>query len=95
MASVQHATLVADTVTTLTFTETASPPPANIEVTNVTGTAAVYFTVDGTTPTVGGTNCQVIPAAIGSLAVSEESGGSTFTVKLRSSGTPGVSVRTF
>lgn len=91
MAQVQHATLVATTVTTMTFTD-GFP---NIEVTNVDGAAAVYFTVDGTTPTVTGTNCQVIPAAIGSLSVSEESGGATSTVKLISSGTPKVSVRTY
>lgn len=88
MAEVQHATLVASTVTTQTFT----PSERNVEVTNVDGASAIYFTVDGSTPTVAGANCQVIPAAIQSLSVPREGTG-TVTVKLISSGTPKVSVR--
>lgn len=88
MAQVQHATLVADTVTTKTFT---SGLPT-VEVYNIEADAdLVYFTVDGVAPTVGGTNCYVVGPA-SALEVDEESGGSTITVKLISSGTPTVSV---
>ncbi len=103
MAAVGHATLVANTVATVTvalvdpvgnLTSFATPPRPLVEVVNVTGTAAVYFTTDGTTaPTVGGTNCYVLPAAICALKVPDETPGATSTVKLISTGTPGVSVR--
>jgi hypothetical protein len=91
MAQVQYATLVASTVTTLTFTD-GKP---RVEVFNRTGTAEIFFTVDGSTPTVGGTNCQMIPAAIQGLTVDEESTGNTVLVKIISTGTPTVSARTF
>ncbi len=96
-----HATLVADTVTTLTL-DLADPKaevlsyaatPARLEVLNVDGAAAVYFTIDGTTPTVGGNGCHVLPAAINSVELSDTTAGSTTTVKLISAGTPRVSVR--
>lgn len=89
-ASPQHATLVASTVTTLTFDSDF----ARVEVLNVTGSAAVYFSVDGSTPTVAGTGFHVVPATIGALEVPtpENTGGNT-VVKLISAGTPGVSVR--
>lgn len=86
--SPQHSTLVAATVTTLTF-----DPDFNwVEVLNVDGAAAVYFRADSTAPTVGGTGCHVLPAAIGSLAVKVFTDGAT-VVKLISAGTPQVSVR--
>jgi hypothetical protein len=104
VAVVQHATLVANIVTTLTLTAPdpqadlvsfAAPRPARIEVLNVSGTAKVYFTVDGSTPTVGGANCMLLPAAVCALTVADETPGPTSTVKLISSGTPDVSVRGF
>lgn len=87
-ASPQHATLVADTVTTLTFDQDFD----QVEVLNVDGAAEVYFTVGTTAPTVGGTGCQVLPAAIGVLEFPVATTGAT-VVKLISSGTPKVSVR--
>lgn len=97
-----HATLVANTVSTLTLDladpapevlSTATPKKAQVEVLNVTGTAEVYFTVDGTTPTVGGNTCFVLPAAMCALTVDDGTPGPTSTVKLISSGTPKISVR--
>ncbi len=88
MANVQHATLVANTVTQLTFTTNG----ARVEVLNVDGTAEVYFRTDGTNPTVGGTNCHLLPATVNSCEAADESTGDT-VVRLISAGTPRVSVR--
>lgn len=87
-ASPQHATLVASTVTTLTFDEAYR----RVEVLNVDGTAEVYVTTTGTAPTVGGTGCHVLPAAISSVEIPVRTWGGT-VVKLISAGTPKVSVR--
>jgi hypothetical protein len=62
-----------------------------IEVVNSSGTSSVFFTVDGSAPTVGGQNCYYLPAAIGSKEVHPPTAGGT-VVKLISSGTPTVSV---
>ncbi|MFG3710895.1 hypothetical protein [Micromonospora sp. NPDC047730] len=86
--SPQHATLAANTVTTLTFDEDFP----EVEVLNVDGAEAVYFRTDGQNPTVGGTGSQVIPAVIGGLIVHPRTSGNTI-VKLISTGTPRVSVR--
>lgn len=86
--SPQHATLVANTVTTLTF----DTDFRHVEVTNVDGAAAVYFRFDGTAPTVEGTGCHVLPAAVGSVEIEPRTAGVT-VCKLISSGTPKVSVR--
>lgn len=97
-----HATLVADTVTSLTV-DVADPRPDNLSfatparprvgVLNVSGGAEVYFTTDGTDPTVGGAGCHVLPAVISSLEVDDGTPGPTSVVKLISVGTPKVSVR--
>jgi hypothetical protein len=86
--------LTASTVDTVTFTSTVG----QIEVVNVDGAAAIYFTVDGSTPTVGGKGTFVVPAAIGSRTVRAVADTTTVTagqapgvskvVKLISSGTP-------
>lgn len=86
--SPQHATLVATTVTTFTFDTDFT----QVEVLNVDGAAAVYFTVDGSAPTVEGEGAMVLPAAIGGLVVPSARRGGT-VVKAISSGTPKVSVR--
>ncbi len=53
------------------------------------GTAAVYYTVDNTTPTVAGPNCFVIPAG----ALSDiRPVGPTDTVRFISAGTPTITV---
>lgn len=86
--SPQHATLVAATVATLTFDYDAG----EVEVLNVDGAAAVYVRTDGTDPTVAGTGCDVLPAAIGYARLKVRTDGNT-VVKLISSGTPKVSVK--
>jgi hypothetical protein len=97
-----HATLVANTVTTLTLdlpdpsgsvTSFATPPKARVGVISLAGGAEVYFTVDGSTPTVGGNGCHVLPATISALEVDDGTPGPTSTIKLISAGTPRVSVR--
>lgn len=86
--SPQHATLVANTVTTLTF----DTDFRLVEVMNVDGSAEVYFRFGGTAPTVGGEGCHVLPAAIGYVQLEPRTDGAT-VCKLISSGTPKVSVR--
>jgi hypothetical protein len=87
-ASPTHVTLVAATVTTVTLDKDYN----QVEVLNVDGAAAVYFTTNGSTPAVGANGSNVIPAAIGSLTVLPGTTGNT-VVKLISAGTPTVSVR--
>jgi hypothetical protein len=86
--SPQHATLVADTVTTFTFDEDYN----SVEAFNVDGAERVYFTVDGTDPDIAATGSEVLPAAIGGLVVDVPVSGVT-VVKLKSVGVPAVSVR--
>jgi hypothetical protein len=78
-------TLVAATVDTVTFTD---------DLTHVTvineGTTGLYFTVDGTTPTVGGGAAVYCPPSATVGVGSSASGGTV--VKLISSGTPKYSV---
>jgi hypothetical protein len=102
VASVQHTTLVANVVSTLTlsFVEPrgdvlsfATAPVARVEVMSLDGAAEIYFTTNGDAPTVDGANCHVLPAAISSVEVADETAGTTGTVKLISSGTPKVSAR--
>lgn len=86
--SPQHATLVADTVTTMTFDQDFT----RIEVVNVDGADAVYFRVGATAPAVAATGSHVLPAAVGALEVDVHTAGNT-VVKLISAGTPKVSAR--
>lgn len=86
-ASPAHVTLTANTVATVTLDANYS----NVEVLNVDGAAPIYFTVDGTTPTVEGNGCNVLPAAISALTV--WAGTQVDTIKLISAGTPKVSIR--
>lgn len=64
-----------------------------VEIANVDGAAAIYVTVDGSTPTVGGANTYVLPAAIGTLVLKVRKPiSSVAQVQLKSSGTPVYSV---
>jgi hypothetical protein len=96
-----HTTLVAGVVSTLTLDLSDPAPDARnwvqpkprVTVLNLTGTAEVYFTTDGTAPTVGGNACYVLPAVISALDVDDATPGATSVIKLISSGTPKVSVK--
>lgn len=94
MAAAQpvHVTLVANTPATVTLDKDYK----SIDVCNVDGAAAVYFTVDGSTPTVAGTGTWVLPAVICSMEMTPRDDGDPHSgptvVKLISTGTPKVSV---
>jgi hypothetical protein len=79
-------TLVASTVDTITFTDDLS----RIEVGTTDGAAAIYFTVDGSTPTVAGASTYIIPGVANAVREITEvpSVAQLSTVKLISSGTP-------
>jgi hypothetical protein len=87
----RHGTLVAATVTTVTL-GTAKADSEQVEVLNRDGAAEIYFTVDGTTPTVAGDDTEMLPASIGSVRVIASTSGQA-VVKLISSGTPKYTVR--
>lgn len=78
--------LVASTVDTVTFVDSV----AEVEV-MTDGMSAVYFTVDGTTPTVSGAHCYKIPLALSALTVNVPN-PALAVVKLISAGTPVYSV---
>ncbi len=86
--SPQHATLVANVATPLTFDQDFE----RVEILNVDGADAVYVKIGATNPTVGGTGCPVLPAAICSLELPVYTADAT-VVRLISAGTPKVSVR--
>lgn len=89
MAFSKHVTLTAATVATVTLDADFN----NVEVVNVDGTAAVYFTLDGDDPTVAGDDTYVLPAAVGSVEMPVHNWSAATSVKLISSGTPKVAVR--
>lgn len=81
-------TLKAETVDTVTV----KSPSAFIELIT-DGSALIYFTLDGTAPTVGGANCYVLPAAasvreIRTRASELANASGDLEVKLISAGTP-------
>ncbi|MEU3452171.1 hypothetical protein ABZ671_00810 [Micromonospora sp. NPDC006766] len=85
----QHVVLVANTEKFVHFDVNAGM----VEVTNLDGTAEVYFTTNNTSATVAGEGCHVLPAAISSLEIPDGTDGRSSVVRLRSTGTPRVSVR--
>lgn len=56
------------------------------------GAASLYFTLDGSTPTVGSTSCYYLPATASSDIRQPKTSGGT-VVKVISSGTPTVTVQ--
>lgn len=78
--------LVASTVDTVTFTDDVD----SVEIVT-DGTAKIYVTVDGTTPTVSGATTIIVPAALGIRTIPTLSSGAP-VVKLITSGTPTYSV---
>lgn len=76
-------TLVASQVDTVTFTDNVN----TVEIWN-DGDDPVYYTNDGSTPTVAGGNCFVVPPS----AVDRRPVRSSKSIKVISSGTPTLSV---
>lgn len=81
-------TLVASTVDTVTISRDCE----KVRVYNDTGTAAIFYTTDGSAPTVNGVNCYRVPASVGAYSEVSVTGVSPTVVKLISSGTPTYSV---
>jgi hypothetical protein len=82
-------TLGASTVDTVTIPSTCT----HVEVLSIDGVDEIYFTVDGSTPTVSGAATFVVPAAIGSRTVRVLTHvAKTTVVKLISTGIPKYSV---
>lgn len=81
-------TLVAATVDTVTFTDDVD----EIDIINLDGVAAIYYTVDGSTPTVEGANTRVLPSGTLSADRVSARGFSAPVVKLISAGIPKYSV---
>ena len=80
-------TLTANTVETVSFLGNV----AAVEVIS-DGSAACFYTVDGTTPTVNGGNCYILPA--GSVSVdTRRMDGPADVLKFISTGTPTLSVQ--
>lgn len=88
VAVAKHLTLAASTVDAITF----SSNPKTVEVCNRDGAAAIYFTVNGVDPTVGGDDCFVVAAAAGAALAVDAPTTTATVVKLISSGTPAYSV---
>lgn len=84
----RYATLVADTVNTVTFTRDYE----RVEVSSVDGTTRVDFTVDGSTPVRGQTGTHYLPAAISAVELDVSTAGPT-VVKLLATAACVVSVR--
>jgi hypothetical protein len=89
MASSRHVTLAANVMAEVNLTTNAGA----IEVLNRNGVAEVYFTTDNVDPVVEGNDTHVVPAAIGSVTVADETSGRNAVVKLISVGAAKVSVR--
>jgi hypothetical protein len=90
-AKIDTVTLVADTVATVTLTSDWD----YVEVVNVDGASAVYFTTDGTAPTVAGDECFPlgnVANASRKVRKLKRSSETDTVVKLISAGTPTVTV---
>lgn len=86
MAHTKHVTLVAATVATVALDD---PSRDKVFVTNRHATLEAFASVDGSTPTVGGDDTYLIaPARTTQLRVP----AGAVSVKLISSGTPGITV---
>lgn len=83
----QAKTLVSETADTVTFEDTLR----KVEVRS-NGSAKIYFTVNGSTPTVGGSHCYELPAAVSVRTVDAGVSSGATVVKLIANGTPEYSV---
>lgn len=57
-----HSGIVSTTLATIDVVTFTGRHVDVVEVVNVAGAADLWFTIDGTTPTVGGRNCHRVPA---------------------------------
>lgn len=87
--SPQHATLVAATIAPVSIDLDFDL----IEVMNVSGTATIYFTTDGTAPVALATGTFAVPAVAGAVVRAPAPQGNPTLVRLLSTGTPVVMVR--
>ena len=87
MRGAYNKTLVAATADTVTFANDLR----TVEVVS-NGTADIFVTVDGSTPTVAGANTYILPAGAISVREMPSALGGVTVVKLISSGTPTYSV---
>ncbi|MEU9498236.1 hypothetical protein [Streptomyces sp. NPDC048196] len=81
-------TLTANTIETVAF----EGGLGTVTVLSHDGASPVYFTTDGTTPTVAGSHCWCVPAAIGAVTVPVSTYGPN-SIKAISAGTPTISVQ--
>jgi hypothetical protein len=81
-------TLAASTVDTVTISRDAG----SVRVYFDSGSTPIFFTVDGSAPTVNGANCYRVPASAGASTSVDVTGVAPTVVKLISSGTPTYSV---
>lgn len=88
--AVHDKTLVANTVDVVTVT----PSVRQIEILS-DGIAAIYVTIDGSTPTVSGSNTIKVPSGSASSTVVDTPATLGEVVQLISSGTPKYSVTAF
>lgn len=73
------ATLAGGVVDTITF----DADYVSVEILSRDGASEIYATCDtNLTPTVGGANCDALPAAIGSLTIDASGYGSPTTLQL-------------
>jgi hypothetical protein len=93
MAYARHVTLTATVVTTFTVTDNSS----GFEILNRNGLGEIYISFDGTAspanPTVGGNDCDVVPAAVGAGLRVRRTGAVPVTVKVISAQATAVSFR--
>ena len=85
----QNATLVASTVSTFTFNNTNTARQVMI-FNNQSAAVDLWATLDGTTPTVGGTDTIYVPAMAEATEMLDNAGTSSVVVKVISPGTPKV-----
>lgn len=89
MAHTKHVTLVAATVATVALD---NPSRDKVYVTNRHATVEAFATVNGVDPTVGGDDAFIIPAGQRTTVLRVPDGA--VSLKLISSGTPGISATT-
>jgi hypothetical protein len=82
IVSAKHATLVAATLDTVTFTTDLGA----VEVVNRSAADALSFTVNGATPTALGDNVYVVPPGVGMSKIVQPPTGDATVVRIISAG---------